>query len=378
MPLLFLPVSVLGFVSGLLGVVACGATSGDGSGSCTSAAECVAGAMCSAGQCVSPPTTSGAGGAPAASSGATGMNSSNASSSAGGGSSAGATGGGSGTGGSGAATTGSGGTGSSGGGPAGAGGMSAGGMGGTGSGGAAQVGNCDTEWEGYPSYNGNGSVTFYTFAMGSNCEGTPTGKCVNCNFEVTGVGPDAVAHVHTGDGRHFGAMNTQDFNDAAACGTCAEVTRDGNRSVVVTIVDRCPDGACQPGHIDLSREAFLELGSEAEGRLGVGGVGTISWRYVPCPVPNDASVSLRLKEPNNEYYTAVIVEDHEFPIASVQIKGVEAQRDGASNFWLVGDGNQFPPPWHVRATDVNGWVYESTLSLGQSGAVSTGQMAACD
>jgi hypothetical protein len=57
---------------------------------------------------------------------------------------------------------------------------------------------------------------------------------------------------------------------------------------------------------------------------------------------------------------------------------VEASRDAASNYWLVGDGNQFPGPWPVLATDINGWTYEATLSPGQSGNVSTGRQAICE
>jgi hypothetical protein len=99
-----------------------------------------------------------------------------------------------------------------------------------------------------PEYtNGNGSVTFYTFSMGSSA--------VNCGFDILGVSPDVVAHVDTGAGKFFGAMNTADYDTAATCGACVEVTRDGTKKVVVTIVDQCPtpsNPVCTAGHIDLS------------------------------------------------------------------------------------------------------------------------------
>src|SRR5689334_232827 len=65
----------------------------------------------------------------------------------------------------------------------------------------------------FPEYTANnGSVTYYTFSMGS--------PAVNCGFAVTGQNPDAVAHVATGAGKYFGAMNTADYNNAATCGAC--------------------------------------------------------------------------------------------------------------------------------------------------------------
>src|SRR5690606_33187305 len=74
-------------------------------------------------------------------------------------------------------------------------------------------------------YNGNGSVTYYYFDQGS--------AEVNCSYAITGRNPDSVAHIATGNGQYFGAMNTADYNNAATCGACVEVTRDGGRSVVV-------------------------------------------------------------------------------------------------------------------------------------------------
>jgi len=259
--------------------------------------------------------------------------------------------------------------------------------------GAPATGTCGTTWQNFPSYmNNNGSVTLYDFSMGSNCpSNTPepgvNNKCVNCSFRVNGSGPDRVEHVYTGEGRYFAAMNTEDFRSAAACGACVEVTRDGGRRVVATVVDQCPiasNNKCRRGHVDLSREAFRQIANESEGYVGSGNpggpggaVGSISWRYVACPVPASQNVTVRLKEQNNQFYTAVRVQDHAFPITSVQIKGANATRDGASNHWLVGSGNQAPGPWPVRVTDVNGWMYDAVVNT-NSGDVSTGRRATCN
>lgn len=275
-------------------------------------------------------------------------------------------------------SAGSGGTTSSGGtGGADMGGMSGGGSGGMNVAGAMNPpGECKDEFSGFTNYNGNGSITFYTFQMG-------TGHDVHCSFGIKQRNPDVVNHVYTGGGRYFAAMNTADYRAAAACGACVEVSGSDGRKVVVTVVDECPvatNPKCTAGHLDLSREAFLQLASEHEGHVGTGHGGCcrqISWKYVPCPVPEDQNVTFRLKEPDNQYYTTVVVQDHRFPIKSLQIKGMEAMRQ-PDNFWIVGDGNQSPGPWHVRAVDVNNWIYEAILEFNQGGDVSTGTRAECD
>ncbi len=206
-------------------------------------------------------------------------------------------------------------------------------------------------------YDGNGSVTYYTFAMGSTE--------VNCSYQITGNNPDTVATINTGQGRYFGAMNTQDYSNSAMCGACVEVTRDGGRSVVITIVDQCPiatNPKCTAGHIDLSHEAFRQLGEDSEGHLGTGNggaVGNISWHYVECPVDGQ-NVTFRLKEPQRMDWNELLVQGHRWPITSVQIDGQNATRK-AYNYWEpptdMGAG-----PWHVRVTDAVGGVVDTSIT----------------
>src|SRR6187402_2676788 len=92
-------------------------------------------------------------------------------------------------------------------------------------------GQCPESWGG----SNDGSLTWYTFSQGTVNVGD-----VNCSFGIQ-QGPDRVNHIYTGNGEFFGAMNTADYNTAAACGACVEVTRqDTGQHVVVTIVDQCP------------------------------------------------------------------------------------------------------------------------------------------
>lgn len=218
-----------------------------------------------------------------------------------------------------------------------------------------EPGQCDGDLGGHQ----NGSVTFYTFSMGT--------ELVNCSYGTHVGNPDRVDFVTTGDGQYFAAINTADYNTAATCGACIEVTRDGNRKVVVTVVDRCPietNPKCTAGHLDLSKPAFLQLGNESEGYLGNGGVGQISWKYVPCET--EGGVHFRLKEPSNQNWNQLLVENHKYQITKVEVRvngnWVNATRQ-EYNFWEPPNGTFGTPPYRVRVTDVNGTVLEDTLDL---------------
>jgi expansin (peptidoglycan-binding protein) len=221
---------------------------------------------------------------------------------------------------------------------------------------------CGDTWGG----STNGSITWYTFSQGTAAIGD-----INCSYGIL-QNPDRVNHVATGAGQYFGAMNTADYDTAAACGACVRVKRvDNNKTVDITIVDQCPIGSnpkCVSGHIDLSKAAFLQLGTEAEGYIGQrAGKGQITWEYIPCPTTEN--VSFRLKE-NNPNWNMVIVEGHRYPIVSVQVqvdgKWLNASR-AEYNFWLPPGGKMGTK---IRATDVNGDVVEGTVS-------DTGQQFEC-
>ncbi|WP_437295539.1 expansin EXLX1 family cellulose-binding protein [Sorangium sp. So ce426] len=229
----------------------------------------------------------------------------------------------------------------------------------------------------YPAEYANGSITFYTLDMGSTE--------VNCSYPIVGRNPDVVGHVPFGGGQYFAAMNTADYNAAAMCGACVEVSRDDGRKVQAMVVDQCPIGTnpkCKTGHIDLSKNAFLKIGEEREGYLGTtngGAAGKISWRYIPCPTTG--AVSFRLKEPTNVAWNQILVEGHAHPIEKleVEINGTwkTATRE-PYNYFVVGDGNMGNAPYHVRATDINGSTVEAMLDLKAGNQPASGQFAACN
>jgi expansin (peptidoglycan-binding protein) len=234
---------------------------------------------------------------------------------------------------------------------------------------SVQPGQCDTDLGSYQ----NGSVTFYTFSMGTSL--------VNCSYGTHPGNPDRVDFANTNDGQYFAAINTSDYDNAATCGACIEVTRDGNRKVTVTVVDQCPiatNNKCKPGHLDLSRAAFLQLGNEGEGYLGTGNggmYGQISWKYVPCE--KQGNVHFRLKEPSNQNWNQLLVENHPYAINKVEVRvngtWVNAMRH-PYNFWEPPNGTFGAPPYRVRVTDVNGTVLEDTVDLAAGDQEAANQM----
>ncbi len=206
----------------------------------------------------------------------------------------------------------------------------------------------------------NGSVTRYDFKQGTSLPA--------CTYVITHTGGgsdgdwDTVEGISTGDGGYFGAMNTTDYAQGAACGACVEASY-GGRQVVLTIVDECPVGSnpkCTKGHIDLSRKAIrqLEPNSSMEDLHG------ISWRYVKCPATGN--VKARLHPNQNADWQPVVIENGIYPLKSVTLNGMNASRAGntsGGNGWVV-SGKQ--TPYSVKATDVNGSVVSFDFSGGTS------------
>lgn len=281
------------------------------------------------------------------------------------GSSGASVGGGGGTGAPGGAGTG----GAAGGTPGGMAGGSVGGSAGDGSGGMSgsggeppfigtKKGECKDDF--WPAAN-NGSATRYDFRQGTQLPA--------CAYSITHTGNgndgdwDTVEGISTGDGGYFGAMNTTDYAQGAACGACVELNYSG-RKVVITIVDECPvstNPLCQKGHIDLSRKAIRQL--EPNGSLE--NLKNVSWRYVKCPAAGNAKA--RLHPNQNANWQPVVIENGLFPLKSVTLNGVEAKRTGnnaGGNAWEAAGKKA---PYVVYAVDVNnnaiGFQYDGGAGL---------------
>lgn len=143
---------------------------------------------------------------------------------------------------------------------------------------------------------------------GARCEadaGPSSGEATYYN--ATGAGN---CSFDAGGDLMVGAINGVDYDGAAWCGGCVEVTGPSGASVVVKIVDQCP--GCAAGDIDLSREAFAAISPLSAGRID------IDWKPVACPV--EGPMAYHFKDGSSESWTAIQVRNHKYPIAKLEAK----------------------------------------------------------
>lgn len=174
--------------------------------------------------------------------------------------------------------------------------------------------------------------------------------------------------VHTGQGTFYGyggggncsfpkpsrltaAMNHDDYDGSRACGACILVTNPANgKSVEVRIDDQCPE--CAVGDVDLDQPAFAQIADLAQGRIA------IEWRYVACTPP---TLSLYFKEGSSQWWTAVQVRDHRYPVASLAwrtsgSKGAYAALPRETYNYFLAQSGMGVGPYDFKLTDVYGHV----------------------
>lgn len=194
-----------------------------------------------------------------------------------------------------------------------------------------------------------GEATYYDFADGSG----------NCSFDPS-----------PGD-LMIGAMNHTDYADSAACGACV-MLKGPNAEIKIRIVDRCPE--CPAGDIDLSPEAFSKIADLSAGRV------PITWNYTACDV--DGPIRYHWKEGSNQWWTAVQIRNHRYPVASVDYKADDGTYRSVAresyNYFIEPSG-MGPGPYSLRVTDVYGHALEDTGIAHVEAGDSTGaaQLPAC-
>jgi expansin (peptidoglycan-binding protein) len=163
----------------------------------------------------------------------------------------------------------------------------------------------------------------------------------NCSFDASPDDLDVAAIVKS------------EYEGSAVCGACAEV-HGPLGAVRVRIVDSCPD-CTEPGHLDLSPQAFAKVARLEDGRVRV------RWRFVPCPV--SGPVRYRFNPGANEWWTALQVRNHRLPIRRFEWwngdRWVEVPR-ADDNYFVEADG-MGPGPLRVRVTASSGQTLEDTL-----------------
>ena len=178
-------------------------------------------------------------------------------------------------------------------------------------------------------------------------------------------------------GLYTAAINESQFDLAAYCGACAEVTNPANaRKVTVRIDDKCP--GCPYGGLDLEKNAFAQIADLGQGIVD------IQWRLVACP--NVQDIKIFFKDGSDAYWAYVQVREHRQKIASLAYRpaGTGAYsmltRTNDNYFKKPGGGSRLGPgPFDFKLTSHQGEVIEVTgipLSPGQ--AVGTGKQFAAD
>lgn len=160
----------------------------------------------------------------------------------------------------------------------------------------------------------------------------------------------------------YAAMNKTQYDNSNACGSYVEITRKGTtKKVIVKILDQCPE--CPVGNIDLSKQAFLKLGTVAEGRI------PITWKYIPQP--GYAKIKVRVKTGSSRYYFSLQILDHRYMIKKVEIKNkngfyISAPRQ-PYNYFLdsngVFDGSGPDGPYNIKITDIYNQIVYAKVQL---------------
>ena len=165
-------------------------------------------------------------------------------------------------------------------------------------------GICNAATPSYPTVGpdvGRGNITMYTTEASSGGA---------CNYGATSVLYFAAVNVNVtpGDGRG-------QWQGGRICGQCIEVTAlttQGPQSVVVRIMDKCPDGYCG---IDLGGAAPAAIMRDGFGRYN----GT--WRFVSCtghPEVSDGPTSLCVSSGANAYWSRVQVRNPPGAVESIE------------------------------------------------------------
>ncbi len=196
-----------------------------------------------------------------------------------------------------------------------------------------------------------------------------TGDAAGDGDAVVGGTCTAIPAAESGDGTYYAAdgtgncsfdaspndlmvaaMNAPDYDNAAWCGACLDVTGPMGE-IVVRVVDQCP--GCKAGDLDLSEQAFGMISPLSAGRV------KITWHEVACDVAGP--VAYQLKSGSNAFYTAIQLRNARYPIATLEA------RDGSGTFQPItrADYNYFVAasglgsgPFALRVTDTRGHVLE--------------------
>lgn len=144
-----------------------------------------------------------------------------------------------------------------------------------------------------------------------------------------------------------GAMNSIDYANSDICGATVMVWGPKG-SVAVRIVDQC--GGCSEGSIDLSPLAFSRIADLPQGIV------PIKWKLIAARV--QGNIIYHFKDGSNQWWTAVQVRNHRYPIARLEYFTDGSWRNvrRLSYNYFVESSGMGPGPYTFRVTDLFGHV----------------------
>lgn len=157
----------------------------------------------------------------------------------------------------------------------------------------------------------------------------------------------------------YAAVGPATFGGSAACGACLEVAGPAG-TATVKVTDLCPE--CGASQLDLSPGAWDAVTGSAPA-----GAAPVSWRGVPCP--DAGPVRFVASAGVNAWYASVVVMDHRYPIAAVELLPAGAGAwlplaHDAANQWIGSAGAAgFAAPLRFRATDVFGRTTSTDVAM---------------
>jgi len=188
-----------------------------------------------------------------------------------------------------------------------------------------------------------------------------------CNYGPTKVAYFAAVNVNITPGDGLGQ-----WHGGRACGQCLEVTAlttRGPQSVVVRIMDKCPDGYCG---VDLGGLAPAAIMRDGFGRYDG------SWRFVSCsghPEVSDGPPSLNVSSGANAYWSRVQVRNPPGAVESIAWR--DSQGLGDPFPYAADPENTFEVPPSVMQSTVATITVTAQFSDGTTASVnlSPGQLA---
>lgn len=157
---------------------------------------------------------------------------------------------------------------------------------------------------------------------------------------------------------YHGAMNHEDYDTAASCGTWVHITGPLGE-VTAFIDDECPE--CKKGDIDLGPRTFVVIGDLKDGRI------PISWRYVEAPVTGP--IQYFWKDGSSQWHIEVQIRNYRYAINNVEISippgnWIAMPRRTYNFFVLEGGVSSKPGPYALRVTDIFGQqLVDSNVTL---------------